>query len=127
MQTVLDSQWRKRLSRHTAVKFPFAPLSAKAQPSTFACRNQTANNCARHRARYRWQLKRSDQHRRTLPCGVTVTQPRKLSGLFLVRIQAGQPRKRLRLTWPIEQEIFVDNALTADAGSVCRHRSSADA
>src|SRR5437763_11962360 len=93
MQTVSDSQWRKRLSRHTAVKFPFAPLSAKAQPSTFVCRNRTANNCARHRARYRWQLKRSDQHRRTLPCGVTVTQ-RPLEALFLVRIQAGQPRKR---------------------------------
>src|SRR6266404_4121972 len=109
-------QLQKRLSRHTAVKFPFAPLSAKAQPWTFVCRNQTANNCARHRARYRWQLKRSDQLRRTLPCGVMVTQ-RPLEALFLVRIQAGQPRKRLRLTWPIEQEIFADNALTADAGS----------
>src|SRR5438309_1285174 len=32
-------------------------------------------------------------HRRTLPCGVTVTQ-RPLEALFLVRIQAGQPRKR---------------------------------
>src|SRR4029077_8777678 len=57
MQTVSDSQWRKRLSRHTAVKFPFAALLAKAQPSTSVCRNQTANNCARNRPRYRWQLK----------------------------------------------------------------------
>src|SRR5260370_42604539 len=57
MQTVSGSHWRKRLSRHTAVKFPFAALSAKAQPSTSVCRNQTANNCARNRARYRWQLK----------------------------------------------------------------------
>src|SRR5437667_3906960 len=57
MQTVSGSQWRKRLSRRTAVKFPFAALSAKAQPSTSVCRNQTSNNCARHRARYRWQLK----------------------------------------------------------------------
>src|SRR5438094_766815 len=57
MQTVSGSQWRKRLSRRTVVKFPFAALSAKAQPSTSVCRNQTANNCARNRARYRWQLK----------------------------------------------------------------------
>src|SRR5437870_5756580 len=57
MQTVSGSQWRKRLSRRTVVKFPFAALSAKAQSSTSVCRNQTANNCARNRARYRWQLK----------------------------------------------------------------------
>src|SRR5438309_5569608 len=59
-------RWRKRLSRHTAARFPSAALSTKALPSTFGCRNQTANNCARNRARYRLQLNSAIQTDRSL-------------------------------------------------------------
>src|SRR2546430_17545359 len=49
--------WRSpnRLSKRTAERFPSAAWPIKAPRSIFDCQNRTANNCARNRARYRWQ------------------------------------------------------------------------
>src|SRR5437870_6027881 len=116
MQTVSGSQWRKRLSRRTVVKFPFAALSAKAQPSTSVCRNQTANNCARNRARYRWQLKSAITspnfalwcNGNTAPFGVVILGSNP---------SVAATYKAYGLTWLCDVQISLDNSVVGDEES----------